>query len=71
MTIEEYAAGQELPEITKHVINGVPVYRLENKRDAGKAVGLPFFALHKGDGFTRATTAETFKIMDKLYGNDE
>lgn len=71
MTIEEYAAAQELPDITKHVINGVPVYRLENKRDAGKAVGLPFFALHKGDSFIQADAKETFRIMDYLYGNDE
>lgn len=71
MSIEEYAALQNLPDITKHEINGKTVYQLENSHDKGKAIGLPFFVFPDGDSFRRADCDETMKILDVLFVDDE
>lgn len=71
MTIQEYAAAQGLPDITRHTLpNGSHVYRLQDKNDDGK-IGLPFFAYETADGWQAADPDQTIKIMNAIYGDDE
>lgn len=64
MTIEQYAAGQGLENITRYNVNGKQIYRLQSK--GGGCVGFPFFAIPTADGFRRATTSETIAIKKKV-----
>lgn len=68
MTIEQFAAEQMLPVITRYTLpSGVHVYRLQ-KDKSNACVGLPVFALEDADGWRLATPDETFVIMDAVYG---
>lgn len=75
MTIEEYAKKLDLPNIKEIKINidgkKITVYRLTNPKNAGKKIGLPFFAIPTIGGFERATPQQTIKINSYLYRNDE
>lgn len=71
MTIEQFAAEQQLPVITRYTLSsGVHVYRLQKDKSDAR-VGLPVFALSSGDGWKLATPDETFVIMDAVYGTNE
>lgn len=70
MTIEQYAAEQGYPDITRYTLpNGSHVYRLQDKKSDDKS-GLPFFALETPDGWQQADEKTTFKIMDAVYGDE-
>lgn len=69
MTIEQYATEQGYKKITRYTVRGLHVYRLDNNEF--ECVGLPFFALETPDGYQQATTKETLKILNILYGDSE
>lgn len=67
MTIEQYAAEQGLPKITRYTLkSGAHVYRLRDT-DGDECEGLPVFAIETANGWRLASPTETFKIMDELY----
>lgn len=71
MTIEQFAAAQTLPEITRYTLpNGAHVYRLQQDKN-DNCVGTPVFALMSANGWRIATPAETFKIMSAVYGESD
>ena len=71
MTIEQFAAEQGLPKITRYTLpSGAHVYRLDD--DSGDAcTGLPVFALESAKGWRLATPDEIFVIMDAVYKTNE
>lgn len=71
MTIEQYAAAQGLPNITRYTLpNKTHVYRLRDT-DGDEVVGLPVFAIPSADGWRLADPDETFKLMRIIYGVNE
>lgn len=71
MTIEQFAAEQGLPKITRYTLpNKSHVYRLRDTDDDA-VVGLPIFAIDTIDGYRLATPQETLKLMDLIYGTNE
>ena len=71
MTIEQFAAAQGLPKITRYTLpNKTHVYRLRDT-DGDEAVGLPVFAIPAADGWRLADPDETFKLMWIIYGVNE
>ncbi len=69
MTIEQFAAAQGLPKITRYTLpDKTHVYRLRDT-DGDERTGLPVFAIPTADGWRLATPQETFKIMDAVYGD--
>ena len=71
MTIEQFAAEQGLPKITRYTLpDKSHVYRLRNT-DGEERVGLPVFAIENADGWRLASPRETFAIMDAVYGTNE
>ena len=71
MTIEQFAAAQSLPFITRYKLpDNTHVYRLQKDKSDAR-VGMPIFALPNGDGWRLANPSETFKIMDTVYGKNE
>lgn len=71
MTIEQFAAAQGLPIITRYTLpDKSHVYRLRES-EGDDVVGLPVFALESADGWRLASPRETFKIMDAVYGTNE
>ena len=71
MTIEQFAAMQGLPNITRYTLpNKTHVYRLRDT-DGDEVVGLPVFAIPTADGWRLATPEETLKLMRTIYGVNE
>lgn len=71
MTIEQFAAAQGLPIITRYTLpDKTHVYRLRDS-EGDDVVGLPVFAIETADGWRLASPRETFKIMDAVYGTNE
>lgn len=71
MTIEQFAAAQGLPIITRYTLpDKTHVYRLR-ETEGDDVVGLPVFALENADGWRLASPRETFAIMDAVYGTNE
>lgn len=75
MTIKEYAKQQDFTEIKAETVvlnkKEITVYNLYNKKDEGKKIGLPFYAIPIKDNFRKATYDEVFTIFHYLNKDDE